>query len=366
MKSLTVFIEQLRSKWFPTEDDKTWEQWVNYKHRETRDLIDLLSSDVRDGFKRRALFLLLVPSSDFSPIFWKGDVGKFYSGTDFLKALTPELLGYAADLIAEFSVILKPDHCEKPKNVVEGGGAITVYMQVPDKYHYALHFYNECILSLLMLLPAEQGEKLFPLFSLNDISTFWNMDDASGYNPFKRLMSMKGMDEKWKQAADEAMRQTIRNELSGKTAPREKWENAFNCYSDLVQMQCYGLQYPLELFAGQMQFLTDNRASGLTINSWNVISIFTLLSDDRYRDLRRQIARFVVLEDKGEFSKFSVYNEETYIAADWMLNEFGDTDPELASKVRELIKEGERKQAENLAHATQAKNTEEVVLSAMK
>lgn len=366
MKSLTVFIEQLRSKWFPTSDDKTWEQWVNYKRRETNDLIGLLSSDVRDGFKRRALFLLLVPSSDFSPIFWKEDLGKFYGGTDFLKALTPELLGYAADLIAEFSTVLKPAHCEKPKNVVEGGGAITVYMQVPDKYHYALHFYNECILVLLTLLPAEQGERLFPLFSLNDISTFWNMDDASGYNPFKRLMSMKGMEEKWKQAADKAMQQIIRDELSGKTAPREKWENALSCYSDLVQTQCFGLQYPLELFAGQMRFLMDNRMSGPTISPWSVISIFTLLVDDRYRELRHQIARFVVLEDRGEFSKFSVYNEKTSLAADWMLSEFGDTDPELVSKVRELIKEGERKQAENLAHATQAKNTEEAVLSAMK
>jgi hypothetical protein len=367
MKSLTVFIEQLRSKWFPTSDDKAWEQWVNYKRRETRDLIDLLSSDVRDGFKRRAMFLLLVPSSDFNPIFWKEDIGKFYGGVDFLQKLTPELLGYAADLIAEFSAVLKPIHREKPKNVVEGGGGITVYMQVPDRYHDALHFYNNCILSLLVLLPSEQGEKLFPLFSLNDISTFYNMDDTSGYNPFRGLMSMKGVDEKWKWAADEAMRQIIRDELSGKTVPREEWENAFRCYSELVQMQCYGLEYPIELFAGQVQFLMDNRASAaLTINSWNVITIFNLLSSDRYQSLRHQIARFVVAEDKGESSKFSVYNDQTRQAADWMLEEFGDIDQELAGKLQELIKEGEQKQAENLTIVTEAKSTEEAILSAMR
>ncbi|MDP1619744.1 MAG: hypothetical protein Q8M12_01965, partial [bacterium] len=60
LKKLEVFIEGLKNKWFPTGDDKMWKQWVDYKRRGTRDLRDLLRSDVNDSFKRRSLFLLIV------------------------------------------------------------------------------------------------------------------------------------------------------------------------------------------------------------------------------------------------------------------------------------------------------------------
>ena len=58
MKNLQAFIQGLKAKFFPTEEDKAWKQWIDFKKRETRDLIELLSSDVRDNFKKRALFLL--------------------------------------------------------------------------------------------------------------------------------------------------------------------------------------------------------------------------------------------------------------------------------------------------------------------
>ncbi len=164
MKSLRVFIEELRSKWFPTGEDIAWKRWVDHERRETRDLIKLLSTDVRDNFKRRAIFLLVVPSADLNPIYWKKDVGRFYFGPDFLKTLTPDLLVYVADIITEFSAILKPLHCDRPKNIVQGGGGITVHMSIPDKYHDALRFYNNCILTLLTMLPVEKGMEFAAIF----------------------------------------------------------------------------------------------------------------------------------------------------------------------------------------------------------
>jgi hypothetical protein len=366
-QKMSALVEAMKDEWFPAEEEGAWKEWVDYKKRETRDLISMLVSDVKDGFKRRALFLLIVPSADFNPIYWKEEIGKFYCGYDFVKTLTPDLLSYAVDLIAEFSAILKPLHCDRPQNFVDGGGGFRVYMSIPDKYHTALRFYNNCILTMIVKLPEEQGEKLFPFFSLNDISTFWNMDEASGYNPFRQLLCIKELDERWKKAADLAMRNIIQDEVTGKTEPREDHEDALRCYASIIQMQLYGeLTYSVKLFGEQVQFLMDNRNPNVhLIDSWHIIKMFKLLSDDFYKELRHQTARFVVLENITEFSNFSVYNEESRQAAEQMLAEFGD-DQELAEKVLELIAEGERRQTANAAYQAEEKKTEEGILAAMK
>ena len=367
MERLKFLLKRLKSKWFPSKEDITWKKWVDFKSRETRDLVGLLSQAVNDSFKKRALFLLTVPSAAVNPIYWKGDIGKFYHGSDILDKLTPDLLNYAAELITQFVIALRPMHCDRPKHLVSGGGGITMYMSIPDKYHDALRFYNNCILNFLVKLPAEQGEKLFPLFSLNDISTFWNMDDASGYNPFQHLLYIKELDEKWKRVADLAMRKIVQDEVAGKTKPREEHEDALRCYARIVQMQLYGeLTYSVKLFGEQVQCLMDNRnPDAHLIDNWHVIRIFKLLSDDSYKELRHQLARFVVLENTGEFSKFSIYSSETAEAANQMLEEFGD-DQELVEKVKILIEEGEKRKAENAARQKETETTEENILAAMK
>lgn len=367
LKRLQVFVEGLRNKWFPTGEDKVWKQWVDYMNRDTRSLVNLLFSDVRDGFKRRALFLLLVPSADFNPIYWKKEVGKFYHGSDFLKGLSSDFLSYATDLVVEFCTILKPQHCDRPKNIAEGGGGITVFMQIPDKYHDALDFYNRCILRLLALLPLEQGERIFPLFSLRDISTFRNLENVSGYKPFEQILYVD-IDEKWKRAADAEMRRIIQNELAGRAQPREKWEDALHCYANIIQTQLYGkVNYSRELFADQIQFLVDDRHSGNhLIEYWNVFRIFDILSDGEYRELRHRIARFVVLNYSDQHSCFRIYDSETALVADQMMEEFGESDPELANRLKVLIKEGEERKAENVACTTRERKKEEDILSQMK
>lgn len=369
MKNLKVLVQELRSKWFPTEEDKTWKQWVDYKRRESGDLIKLLASDVRDSFKKRALFLLLVPSADFNPIYWTQEVGKFYHRLDLLNTLSLDLLVYVAEVVTKFCELLRPMFWDRPENVVEGGGGLMVFMQIPDKYHDALCFYNNCILSLLILLPTEQAEKIFPLLSLRDISTYSNMENESGYTPFKHLLYSERIDEKWKKAADAAMRQIILSETSGDTRPREKWENALRCYANIVQSQLYGdkLILPVEFFADQIQFIMDNRQqdSGL-IENWDVIKIFHLLPGDVYKDLRHTISRYAVLEEKGEYSGYTVYSGETLDAANQMLDEFGDSDPELVAKLEALIEEGEEKQTQSAAYQATQKETEAGILAQMK
>ena len=365
MKNLKTFVEGLRKKFFPSEEDKAWKQWVDYKDRESRDLIKLLSSDVRESFKKRALFLLVVPDADFNTLYWKKEIGKFYHKIDFLKSLSMEFLDYVTELIVEFTIILSPTHNPKPKGVIEGGGGITVFMSIPDKYHDALYFYNHCILYLMTVLPEEKAEKVFPLCSLIDISTYWNMDEASGYNPFSHLLHMD-IDEKWKKMADDRMRKIISDEISGKTNPREDWENALIQYAEIIQMQLYGkIKYSLELFAGQLQFLMDNRQGKFNLINWHVIKMLNLLSGDEYKKLRHTIARYVLLEDVGEFSKFSIYSKETKQAADYILDEFGD-DQELTDRIQVLYEECAKKKAEEAAYQAEKKATEDDILAQMR
>lgn len=368
LKKLGVVIEGLKNKWFPTGDDKTWKQWVDYKRRETRDLRDLLKSDVNDGFKRRALFLLIVPSADLNPIYWKEEVGKFYHSPDFFKGLSQELLNYVAELITEFATMLRPLHCDRPKNVSAGGGGVTVFMSIPDKYHDALRFYNDSILALLSLMPPEQGEKLFQLFSLRDISTYWNMDYASGYTPFTNLM-YSDVGERWKRLADARMRKIVDDEVDGKTQPREEWEGALHWYANMIQTQTYGkkITYSHPLFADQMKYLVNERHFGQhLIDHWRIMRIFQILSGEGHKDLRHQISRFVVLKDNTEHQKFSIYDEEGLAMANRILDEFGKEDPELADRLNVLIKEGKERIAERAANQSKEKETEEDILAKMK
>jgi hypothetical protein len=365
LKKAKAFIEGVRGKWFPTDDDKVWKQWVDYKRRETRDLAGLLTSDVRDSFKRRAIFLLLVPSAELNSIYWTEGVGKFYQGLDFLKTLTPDLLGYATDLIIEFYTMLKPMHCERPKQFAQGGRGITIFMSVPDKYHDALLFYNNSVLLLLTLLPEKRCEQVFILFSLRDISTYANMDDSSGYNPFQNLLYSK-VEERWKRQADATMRQIIRDELEGKTNPREEWEGALQFYASTIELQLYGekMSYGIDLFADQIQFLVSKEHYGHgLINPWKIPRIYQILSADIYKEIRYRVASFVIFGNKNEFT---VWSEDTLQIAGMMLNEFGQDDQELAQRIQLAIDEGKKRLVERQNEQVVAKQTEDDIMNQMK
>jgi len=365
LERMKAFIESFRTKWFPTDDDKTWKEWVDYKERETRDLIGLFGSNVRDGFKRRAIFLLLVPEKELNPIYWTEEVGKFYSKPEFLKVLNPDLLGYATELIVEFCTMLKPAHCDKSKYYRSVGDGFNIYMTVPDKYHDALCFYNDCILLLLTILPEEQCERIFPLFSLRDISAYSDLESSSGYEPFRHLLYSKA-DEKWKKRADNVMRQVIENELAGRAKPRESWENALCRYADIIDSQSYGgsTNYSIDLYADQINFLVSNNHYGhKLISSWIIVRIFKILSADTYKQIRYRVARFMVFGNKEEFR---VWNDEILQCAETILSEFGQDDKGLAQRIQSAIEEGKKQSADYEKKQADAKKAEEDILSQMR
>lgn len=363
-----VILERFQSRCFPNSDDKVWKQWVDLKKREPKDLVELLSLEVRDTLKRRAVFLLLVPSAEYSGIYWNGKVGNFGYETNFLKTLNSNLLIYATQLIIDFYSMLMPKHNYNPMHYKEGGSGFTMYISVPDKYHDALFFYNNCILLLLTMVPEEQGKHIFSLFSLIDISTYWNMEEESGYNPFYNLLS-SNVAEKWKKLADSKMKQIIANELTGNTKPREEWENALECYDYIIRLQLLGenLPYSVELFADQIRFLVSEEHYGKDIiHSSQVCKIYQILSADIYKDIRYRVAKFIIFGKKEEYS---IWSEEILQGANMMLDEFSQ-DNELSGTIKLAIEEYEKKsielKIESNKNKLKAQKTENNILEKMK
>ncbi|MHB8843034.1 MAG: hypothetical protein ACYC56_14810, partial [Candidatus Aquicultor sp.] len=215
--------------------------------------------------------------------------------------------------------------------------------------------------------PAEKAEKVFPWFSLLDISTSDNMEDASGYNPFSSILHADKIDEKWKKAADAQMREIVLSEISGKTKPREEWEEAMRQYADIIGLMLYGkINYSLELYTSQMQFIMDHRQGRSNlISCWNAFKLLKLLAGNKRKELRYTIARYVLLEDTSRCPRFSIYDNETQQAVDFILKEFGN-DPELVSKIKELEKERDEKQEQAKAQKAEKQTTEEEILAQMR
>jgi hypothetical protein len=372
IESLKPVVNAMLSRWILAEDDAAWKQWVDYKSREKWDLLNLLRSDVRESMKNRALFLLFVPWAELSPIYWPKEEYRMIDciEPDFLKEQSPQSLKFVCRMLETFVLALAPLHSPQPGNLVAQGDGIAMFMSVPDEYHNALFFYNQCIMVLLPLVPEEQGEKIFPLFSLNDISAYWDMEGSSGYNPFQHLLCYApDIDERWKWEADARMRKIILDELSGRTRAREDYERALGCYGHIIQLQLWDregkLYYPVELLASQLEFIVDHQPADKDyIEDYHVAKMLDLLSDEKYEQLRHKLARAVVFEEEGIFSKPYQDNAMYELGANMMISQFGETDPELRSKLEWFIEEG-KKEAETKKEEKCEKTGEEKILAQM-
>ena len=84
------------------DEEKTWREWVDFKERNFRDLLNLVE-EARMTFKKRAIFLLLTPGRKY-PFYWKG---RLEPCADFLSGLSPELAEYALVLVLRFKKMIE-------------------------------------------------------------------------------------------------------------------------------------------------------------------------------------------------------------------------------------------------------------------
>ncbi|MDB4983836.1 MAG: hypothetical protein JWM20_15 [Patescibacteria group bacterium] len=304
--------------------EEVWKEWVRVNGMEVQSLRELLKSDVHDRFKARALMILLIPDFSLLPFHWK-DSGGRYIYIDWFDAGT--FSENLQNFLAEFACLTID--CD-PK-------------QGDDAFKY-----NDLIIRILEGLEetSEWAAKLFERFLLNDPEIFWNMETASGYNPFRDLLSNEKVSLKWKRLADQQMHSIIIGELDGILVPRKDFEFALRCYTDHIQMMNYDgkVGYPRELFVEQISFLmsTDKISKypdRTLFSSWQLGSILSGIPGEKHKDLRHKLARHELVYAIGEHGKFSVLNEQSEQVAHEVFEEFGPEDLELAQIIEKLISE---------------------------
>lgn len=292
---------------------------------------------------------MLTPSSELAPFNWPNPNRSHYLNyqVDF-KQVNPSLRARAVDWLIRFIEFVKGWPAEK----------IQIDPEWPAE---VLDAYNKYILQLLVVLPAEdnQAETLFQYFSINDPTPWADSEDSSGYNPLYNLWKNPLINERWKKAADQEMRQIIKNELQGKSFPRQPYESALKCYARHLQFildEKGHLPYSKEFFADQIRFLASLEVSDQNLfKPWKVAPILNILAGEEYLDLRHKFIRFVLLRD----GNFSIFSEETEKSAQMVLKEFGN-DSQIFREVSDQLRtyqdqnEAIKQRAEEGARAKEA------------
>lgn len=351
-------LSKLVAAVIPSEENRLWNAWLDLQKREPRDLRQLLTSDVRTEFKARALIVLLAPDLHVLPFRWD-DTDRSSRNYLFLRGLEvktfpPELLSFAGELLVQ-----NIDHARASEE---------------DGVRHALVEYNDLILQFLAVLPEDDdlANRLFSRFQINDPFSYWNMDDASGYNPVRSILCAESIPNKWKVLADQQMRERIVAELEGRQHPREKWEGALRCYTDHIQMSNYDGRegYSRELLASQIRFITELQGienyDGELFSSWQVAHILGAIPGEGLRKTRHKLSRLVVLREVEGRSEFSVCNPESRRAAEMILHEFGAEDQELSTALGSMIAEADRREAEAAETRREKQRVADEVMSAMK
>lgn len=342
-----------------SETNFTWAQWLGLnspRKREPRDLIDLVLSDVKDPFKARALTILLVPALRFSPFLWDGEdnLDWNYLCTDKIDpaSFSKELLQFFGELLKiNVDAVLSTEFNEKLFNT--------------------LCTYNRCILQMLAILPEDDplADELFKRYPLNDPVGFSGMEDSSGYNPLSDLFNAN-IPENYKWLADIKMQQVIRSEESGWITPRYEWENALKCYINMIQLHFYGkFPYGKELLATQMGFVLSlpNLKNRALLQNYHLGGFLEALSGENYRQLRHNIARYIVLENReAEYGDFRIYDDSTSKSAKIVLEEFGTEDEELRVRIETLTAEAREHFRKSGESQTAQKQKADLVISKMK
>ncbi len=337
------------------EDEQIWREWVCFKHRDFHALKDLLRADVRNGFKARALFIMLVPTLEWSPFYWSD------AATDICLSMTHDKAESIPDDLVPFYAQMVITFCD----------AIGGFSPMGDgprnaRAQDAYLAYNRHLLLLLGRAPEAMREDIFTRYMINDPAVYQTMDESSGYNPFGDLLRSQ-VDEQWKRRADSELKAIILAELRGEAAPRAAHEAALERYLCEVEFQAERLCYSESLFASQVEFIVSlGDAAGANFRAWHVEDILNHLPKPLYSGLRLRLARFLLLQPHRPHYEFRVYDVRSLRVAKTLQGEFGVTDTTLAAKVDDLVEAYRARQEEAVDRQKVVKAQESAVLDRMR
>ena len=302
---VNALIRQLKKQEKPVNYEKKWKRWVDFAEREWRDLTSLVADpEISDAYKTRALFILLVPDFRLIPYYWKIHESIFKSYVDLgtkidLKSLAPKQLDDAKEFLYIFFAYAKAYDLKK-----------------------CMYTYNNYVLELMSILPSDQALKWLDLFELNDVYEWINMDDLSGYNPFRDLLYNKALSNDVKVVADIKMRLIILQELSGLSTPRAKHEDSLFCYSNITQLWIFGYKkgavcvWGMSLFLDQVEFIIDSTPvtypnASRIFEHWRIDTILAWAKSNGPEWLPNKFAKFIMEKGGG----FTVYDKRDIVTA---------------------------------------------------
>lgn len=353
-------VRRWKSSFFCSETERAWKEWVNFKDREFRDLKGLIEDpEIHAAFKARALLILLTPERRSIPFYWGGDriLGQYSGHTGFSgdlgvkhTFLTEDLYAFLAELVEIFY-----------KHVLG--------RRDPEKNYSLLKGYNYLVVDLLQFLHDDVAERLFSLFSLNDPTSWWSMDEASGYNPLRYLL-LSDAPEKWKWVAHERMCSIIEREASGQSVPRMEHEAALWRYADFVQSQLFGegLKYSAKLFSQQIAAFVrymphDMEGRSHVIMPWHVPTILSLIQSAGEAEI---LVDFAVAMARLPESHRGVYNQDTCCGAEMLLDILKDGYPELSVVLQDSILEYQQRSSVRQKEEDVSKRREAEIMATMR
>lgn len=339
------------------QHNEIWAEWLQAEQRERncRELQRLVSDNLADVFKARAIAILLSPSIELAPFKWynkslTNDHLPVHSYVN-LAELSPQLRKFTLALL-EFNidVALEPGASEDVRRTLFG--------------------YNDCIREALAILPEDDAAaaRLFDRYQLNDPLPYGTPEEESGYNEFYDILQAN-IPEIWKKLADERMREVIRDEQAGRAKPRNDWERALPCYLHHIE-SCLcekAFPYSADLFASQIEFILGlPDTGGRLFRDHRVSAILALLSGDARKGLRHRFASRVAFAVHDGHFAFTVYEHEARDAATAMLKEFGKDDSALCNRLSNAIAEANESEIRSRTAFLERHAREEAVLARMR
>lgn len=293
-------------------DDIAWEDWVNHRNREERDLRNLLKENVRDSIKARALYLLLVyDRSHGKSIYWNRKLYPLFGEFTFPENLSPELLNFAGDTILEF--------LPKVRNLRD-----------PSDSH-AFYFYCNAMINLMTLLDLKKGKKILEHFPLNDYQ------NTTECKPFGMLLNDKIIPDELKSIATDSMIEIIRSKKGF------GYKEALDCFANTILLNLHSkdlIPYGTYLFAKQIGFLISKKAKKKIIDDSSVGTILSIFDNEEHEDLRKRFIKFVILENGDR--EYNVNDESKLNTAKNMLKEVENNgDRKLIKALEKIISRGE-------------------------
>lgn len=337
-----------------TENEQIWNKWMEFKERDGRDLVELISGDYNDIYKKRALLILNIPNIELLPFSWNKGRSENYL---FFKNLynnkfSQNLIEYTADLIFTFIDLIRK------------------YPNLGENLKDTLKNYGLRILELFPLIHTQDMKaKIFKSYPLKELVSAWH----ETFSPFGNFLVIN-TEEVWKRYLDADMREIVMTEFRSDSKLQKRNESAAQCYASTISLMASayfkGTKYPYSksLLIEQIEFLIklyELNPKKIWLTNWRLIEIYSLLPDDLI-DLRQRLAQLIVFYPENYMDDFIGYSSDNLELAKKIFSEFEHKDVEFSQILSKIIQSAEIRITEDNKKSKNIKDKEKEIINMMR